>query len=50
MGRKARKSAMNRTRNEIQKVKEDFDRELRKVRNGKTIQHRFQLFQVYLPS
>ncbi|EPG48483.1 DEAD/DEAH box helicase [Leptospira kirschneri] len=49
-GKPEKKSAMNRTRNEIQKVKEDFDRELRKVRNGKTIQHRFQLFQVYLPS
>ncbi|TGK10870.1 DEAD/DEAH box helicase [Leptospira stimsonii] len=48
-GKPEKKSAMNRTRNEIQKVKEDFDRELRKVRNGKTIQHRFQLFQVYLP-
>ncbi|MBM9499928.1 DEAD/DEAH box helicase family protein [Leptospira sp. 201903071] len=49
-GKPEKKSAMNRTRNEIQKVKEDFDRELRKVRNGKTIQHRFQLFQVYLPN
>lgn len=49
-GKPEKKSAMNRTRNEIQKVKEDFDRELRKVRNGKTIEHRFQLFQVYLPS
>ncbi|AXR59786.1 DEAD/DEAH box helicase [Leptospira mayottensis] len=49
-GKPEKKSAMNRTRNEIQKVKEDFDLELRKVRNGKTIQHRFQLFQVYLPN
>ncbi|WP_061216902.1 DEAD/DEAH box helicase [Leptospira borgpetersenii] len=49
-GKPEKKSAMNRTRNEIQKVKEDFDFELRKVRNGKTIQHRFQLFQVYLPN
>ncbi|MBE8432022.1 ATP-dependent helicase, partial [Leptospira interrogans serovar Pomona] len=49
-GKPEKKSAMDRTRNEIQKVKEDFDFELRKVRNGKTIQHRFQLFQVYLPN
>ncbi|PJZ69896.1 RNA helicase [Leptospira perolatii] len=48
-GKPEKKSAMNRTRNEIQKVKEEFEVELRKVRVGKDIHHRFELFQVYLP-
>ncbi|TGK11523.1 DEAD/DEAH box helicase [Leptospira fletcheri] len=48
-GKPEKKSAMNRTKNEIQKVKEDFEIELRKVKIGKEIQHRFELFQVYFP-
>ncbi|MEI7011285.1 DEAD/DEAH box helicase [Leptospira licerasiae] len=48
-GRPEKKSAMNRTKNEIQKVKEDFEVELRKVKVGKEIHHRFELFQAYLP-
>ncbi|TGK02928.1 DEAD/DEAH box helicase [Leptospira langatensis] len=49
-GKPEKKSAMNRTRNEIQKVKEDFEVELRKVKVGKEIHHRFELFQAYFPS
>nr|PJZ91339.1 RNA helicase [Leptospira ellisii] len=45
-GKPEKKSAMNRTRNEIQKVKEDFDRELRTGRTGNPIHHRFQRCQV----
>ncbi|TGL54185.1 DEAD/DEAH box helicase [Leptospira wolffii] len=48
-GKPEKKSAMNRTRNEIQKVKEDFEVELRKVKLGKEIHHRFELFQAYFP-
>lgn len=48
-GKPEKKSAMNRTKNEIQKVKEDFEVELRKVRVGKDIRHRFELFQAYFP-
>ncbi|HMV40898.1 MAG TPA: SNF2-related protein [Leptospiraceae bacterium] len=46
--RPERKSVINRTKNEIMKVREDYEREIRKVRNGSTIHSRIELFQVYI--
>lgn len=42
-----KKNSISRTRNEITKVKESFDLQLRKIKNDKIIKHRSELFQVY---
>ncbi|MCP5499071.1 MAG: DEAD/DEAH box helicase family protein [Leptospiraceae bacterium] len=42
-----RRGLINRTKNEIQKAREEMERKLREVRNGSRIKHRFTLFQVY---
>jgi superfamily II DNA or RNA helicase len=46
--RPERKSVVNRTKNEIMKTREDYEREMRKVRNGSTIHFRIELFQTYV--
>ena len=46
--RPERKSVINRTKNEIMKTREDYEREMRKVRNGSTIHFRIELFQAYI--
>jgi ERCC4-related helicase len=46
-GKPENKSAINRTKNEILRAKEDFERELQKVRTGSKIKHKIQLFQIY---
>ncbi len=43
-----KKSAINRTKNEITKLKEENEREIRKIRNGYDIQTKTEIFQVYL--
>ncbi|MCB1179242.1 MAG: DEAD/DEAH box helicase family protein [Leptospiraceae bacterium] len=47
-GKPERKSVINRTKNEIIKAREEFDRELRKIRSGSKIVKSIELFQVYL--
>lgn len=47
-GKPERKSAINRTRNEIMKVRESFDREVRKIKHGSIINVHIELFQVYI--
>jgi len=42
-----KKSAINRTKNEIIRAKEDFDKELNKLRSGSKIYTSYTLFQVY---
>jgi hypothetical protein len=42
-----KRSAINRTKNEILKAREEFERELRKIRNSSSIRHKIDLFQVY---
>ena len=46
--RPERKAVINRTKNEIMKTREDYEREMRKVRNGSTIHFRIELFQTYI--
>ncbi len=46
-GKAENKSIINRTKNEILRAKEDYERELQKVRSGSRIKHRSQLLQVY---
>jgi ERCC4-related helicase len=46
-GKSENKSIINRTKNEILRAKEDYERELQKVRSGSRIKHRAQLLQVY---
>ena len=43
-----KKSAINRTKNEIIKVREESEREIRKIRNASTIQTNMQVFQIYI--
>jgi superfamily II DNA or RNA helicase len=46
-GKPENKSILNRTKNEILRAKEEYERELQKVRSGSRIQHRIKLLQVY---
>ncbi len=43
-----KKAVVHRTKNEIAKIKENFEIELRKIRNGSKIHHSIDLFQVYI--
>jgi len=43
-----KKSSMNRTKNEIIRAHEEFEKEKRKIRNGKIISHNIDLFQTYI--
>lgn len=47
-GRPERKSIINRTKNEILKAREEFDKELRKLRKESRIQKNIELFQIYI--
>jgi ERCC4-related helicase len=46
-GKPENKAVINRTKNEILRAKEDYERELQKVRSGSKIRHKKRLFQVY---
>lgn len=46
-GKPENKAIINRTKNEILRAKEDYERELQKVRSGSKIRHTKRLFQVY---
>ena len=43
-----RKTSISRTRNEITKAKENFDIQLRKIKNDRNIKHNSTLFQIYI--
>ncbi|MBE7411358.1 MAG: SNF2-related protein [Leptospiraceae bacterium] len=43
-----KKSSINRTKNEIIRLHENFEKEKRKIRGGKTISYKIDLFQVYI--
>lgn len=47
-GKVERKSAIQRTKNEILRTKEQMEIELRKVRNGSKISYEIELFQTYI--
>jgi ERCC4-related helicase len=46
-GKPENKSTINRTKNDILRAKEDYERELQKIRSGSRINHVKRLFQVY---
>ncbi|TGN10940.1 DEAD/DEAH box helicase [Leptospira ilyithenensis] len=46
--RPEKKAVLHRTMKEIQRVKEEFEIEIRKVRNGSKITHKIELFQTYI--
>jgi superfamily II DNA or RNA helicase len=47
-GKPEKKSIINRTKNEILRVREEYDREIRKLKHGSEIQVSIQLFQSYM--
>ncbi len=46
-GKAEGKSALNRTKNEITKLKEDHEKEIRKIKNSSRIAKSIELFQIY---
>ena len=46
--RPEKKAVLHRTMKEIQKAKEEFEIEIRKIKNGARIQQKIELFQLYI--
>ena len=46
-GKSDRSPAINRTKNEITKVNEEYERELRKIKNSSRITKSIEIFQIY---